>query len=186
MCVSGSYEPPAQLVPPPAGPKTRVPSGPSTLLTTGGVNSGPILKRETIFSASARSSGVKSMRSSTDDPWRSYAGGLVGNGCVAEYHSPGTSPLGTGRSSIGHIGFPVTRSNTYRNACLVGCATALMVCPLIVMSARSGAQGISISQMPWDKLEMPLARARVKVNCDETLTKQSVARTMAAIVIACG
>src|SRR5438876_715387 len=55
MCVSGSYDPPAQLVPPPAGPKTRVPSGPSTLLTTGGVNSGPILKRETIFKASGRS-----------------------------------------------------------------------------------------------------------------------------------
>src|SRR5947199_10407132 len=111
MCVSGSYEPPAQLVPPPAGPKTRVPSGPSTLLTTGGVNSGPILKRETIFKASARSSEEKAMRSSTEDPWRSYAGGLVGNGCVAEYHSPGTAPLGTDRTSIRHIAFPLQESN---------------------------------------------------------------------------
>src|SRR2546425_1687697 len=112
MCDSGSYEPPAQLVPPPAGPRTRVPSGPSILLTVGGVKSGPILYRETTFSASARSSGVKSMRSFTDEPWRSYAGGFVGNGCVAEYHSPGTSPLGTARSSNGQIGLPVTRSNT--------------------------------------------------------------------------
>ena len=34
------------------------------------------------------------MRSSSDTPWRSYAGGFVGNGCVGEYHSPGTSPFG--------------------------------------------------------------------------------------------
>ena len=45
-------------------------------------------------------------------PWRSYAGGLVTNGCVGEYHSPGTSPFSTGRSSIGHNGLPVARSNT--------------------------------------------------------------------------
>ena len=40
------------------------------------------------------------------------AGGFVGNGCVGEYHSPGTSPFSTGRSSIGQIGSPVTRSKT--------------------------------------------------------------------------
>ena len=28
-----------------------------------------------------------------DTPCRSNAGGLVGNGCVGEYHSPGTSPF---------------------------------------------------------------------------------------------
>ena len=44
------------------------------------------------------------MRSFTDEPWRSYAGGFVGNGCVAEYHSPGTSPFGTARSSNGQRG----------------------------------------------------------------------------------
>ena len=64
------------------------------------------------LSASARSSGVKSIRSSTASPCRSYAAGLVGKGCVREYFSPGVSPCGTGRSSIGQIGWPVTRSKT--------------------------------------------------------------------------
>ena len=71
-----------------------------------------LVLRRPASTASARSSGVKSIRSSIDTPWRSYAGGLVGNGCVGEYHSPGTSPFATGRSSIGQTGWPVTRSNT--------------------------------------------------------------------------
>ena len=32
------------------------------------------------------------------------AGGLVTHGCVGEYHSPGTSPFSTARSSIGQMG----------------------------------------------------------------------------------
>src|SRR5687767_11779861 len=103
-----------------------MPSGPSALLTTGGVKIGPILYLEAILIASARSSGVKSISSSIEEPWRPYGGGFVGNGCVGEYHSPGTSPFGTGRSSIGQTGSPVSRLNTYRNDCLVGCATALI------------------------------------------------------------
>ena len=43
MCVSGSYEPPGQFVPPVADGSVSVASGPSTLLTTGGVKIGPIL-----------------------------------------------------------------------------------------------------------------------------------------------
>src|SRR5690242_18028466 len=109
--VSGSYDPPGQLAPPMAPGAPIVDSGPSALLTTGGVNSGPILYFESSFTASARSSGVKSIKSSTAMPCRSNAGGFVGNGCVGEYHSPGTSPFSTGRSSIGHTGSPVTRSD---------------------------------------------------------------------------
>jgi hypothetical protein len=41
--VSGSSAPPCQLAPPVADGITSVPSGPSTLLTTGGVKIGPIL-----------------------------------------------------------------------------------------------------------------------------------------------
>src|SRR5436190_14523800 len=41
MCVSGSYDPPGQLVPPPAAEMASVASGPSTRLTTGGVKIGP-------------------------------------------------------------------------------------------------------------------------------------------------
>ncbi len=44
---------------------------------------------------------------------------------------------------------PVTRSRTKRNACLVGCASALIALPLTVMSTRMGAHGMSWSQMPW-------------------------------------
>src|SRR5665213_1690774 len=102
MCDSGSYDPPGQFV----TPVVRiVPNGPSGLLTTIGVKIGPILYFDTIFNASALSAGVKSIRSSTDGmPATPYAGGLVGIGCVGEYHSPGTSPLGTGFSSKGQIG----------------------------------------------------------------------------------
>src|SRR2546425_5495838 len=51
----------------------------------------------TIASASARSSGVKSIRCSSVMSCWSRGGGLVGNGCVGEYHSPGTPPFATGR-----------------------------------------------------------------------------------------
>ena len=82
MPVSGSYEPPCQFAPPVASGSISVASGPGHLLTTGGVKIGPILKRDTSFTASARSSGVKSIRSSIDTPCRSNAGGLVTKGCV--------------------------------------------------------------------------------------------------------
>src|SRR5439155_26224383 len=129
MCVSGSYDPPGQFVPPLFTAIASVPSGPSRLLTTGGVNIGPILYCETSFNACARSSGVKSIKSLTEEPWRSYAGGLVGKGCVALVFSPGTVDCSTGRSSLGQMALPVVRSNIYRNGCFVGCGTALSVRP---------------------------------------------------------
>ena len=110
--MSGSYEPPGQFAPPSAPGETIEASGPSALLTEGGVNNGPILYFETSFSASACSSGVKLIRLSSDTPWLSNAGGLLGIGCVGEYHSPGTSPCGTGCSSMGQIGLPFSRLKT--------------------------------------------------------------------------
>src|SRR5216684_4466093 len=147
MWVSGSNDPPCQFVPPPSGYIARVPKGPSGLLTTGGVKIGPILNLDTTFRACSRNSGVKSIRSFTLTPWRSYAGGFVGNGCVGLVFSPGTSDFSTGRSSMGQIGWPVTRSKTYTHACFVGWAIALILLPLMVMSARIGAHGMSQSQM---------------------------------------
>ena len=88
------------------------------------------------------------MRSSSVAPWRSNAGGRVTNGCVGAYHSPGTSPRGTGRSSIGQTGSPVTRSSTYSQPCFDGCASAFTGRPSTVMSARIGAQGMSKSHSP--------------------------------------
>ena len=43
-------------------------------------------------------------------PCTSNGAGLVGNGWVGEIHSPGVSEPGTGRSTMGHTGSPVTRS----------------------------------------------------------------------------
>src|SRR5581483_3871105 len=139
VCVSGSYPAPGQFVPPLVVPIVSPASGPPGLLRVGGLNIGPFLNCSITLSPCARSSGVKSIRSSTVTVWRAYAGGFVGKGCVGEYHSPGTSPFGTGRSSIGQTGSPVTRSKTYRKASLVGKATALIALPLTLMSARIGA-----------------------------------------------
>ena len=47
---------------------------------------------------------------------RENGAGRVGKGCVGDDCSPGTSLCGTGRSSIGQIGLPVTRSNTIQQA----------------------------------------------------------------------
>src|SRR6185436_13565657 len=82
MRVSGSNDPPSQLAPPVAAGRISVARGPSHLLTTGGVKIGPILYLDANSTACAFSSGVKSMRSSSETPWRSKAGGLVGKGCV--------------------------------------------------------------------------------------------------------
>ena len=81
-------------------------------------------------------------------PCRSNGAGLVGKGCVGLVFSPGTFDCGTGRSSIGQIGSPVSRFSTNRNACLVGCASALTVAAVHVMSNRIGAHGRSQSHRP--------------------------------------
>src|SRR5215510_15237063 len=138
MCVSGSYAAPGQFVPPPVVPIVTAAYGPPGLLNTGGRNIGPMRYDFSCSSACCRSAGVKSISSDSVTACRAYAGGFVGNGCVGDVFSPGTSLCGTGRSSIGHTGWPVTRSNTYRNASLLGTATALIALPLTVMSARSG------------------------------------------------
>src|SRR5258707_14793124 len=57
----------------------------------------------------ARSSGVRmyGFRSSAVNFWRENGGGLVGIGWGGQRPSPGALvPWGTGRSSIGQIGFP--------------------------------------------------------------------------------
>ena len=65
----------------------------------------------------ARCSSVRmyGLRSATVNDCRENGSGFVGNGCVGDRYWPGTVVFcGTGRSSIGQIGLPVTRSNTYR------------------------------------------------------------------------
>src|SRR5579863_1209932 len=118
------------------------------MLAAGGVKTGPSLYFETIVKAWSCMAAVKSINTSGVTPLRAYAGGAVGNGCVGEYHSPGTVPFSTGRSSMGHTGLPVSRFSTYRNACLLGCATTGVRLPLTWTSARIGGEGLSWSQMP--------------------------------------
>src|SRR5882724_10976346 len=62
--------------------------------------------------------------------WRAKGGGMVGIGWVGQACSPGISLFGTGRSSIGQRGLPVTRSNTYKKPCFVACGTASIGLPL--------------------------------------------------------
>src|SRR5215467_16341042 len=75
VCVSGSYEPPGQFVPPEAVPVVNVPSGPSILLSAGGVNTPPNLYFDAMALAFSLISGVKSARSLSRTPLRLYAGG---------------------------------------------------------------------------------------------------------------
>src|SRR5690349_19583771 len=109
VCVSGSYATPGQLVPPIALPMLIAPRMPFGSPSIGGLYIPGITRYRFMFSiAIARSSGVKSIRSSGSvSMLREYAGGLVGYGCVGLAFSPGMSLAGTGRSSIGHTGWPV-------------------------------------------------------------------------------
>src|SRR5216684_2025724 len=110
MPVSGSTAPPCQFDPPVERGIVSVPlSPPFDPYTIGGVKSGPSLYCEAILTASAFNSGVKSIRVSSVTPCQSYPAGLVGNGCVFEVFSPGTSDCGTGRSTNGQTGSPVVR-----------------------------------------------------------------------------
>ena len=114
MPVSGSNPAPPHSAPPTEPGSCSVPfvSVGSSPRIDGGVKISPRTYGSTISSASARSSGVKSIRSSMPMPWRSKGSGFVGNGCVGEIHSPGVFDPGTGRSTIGQTGSPVTRSKT--------------------------------------------------------------------------
>ena len=104
------------------------------------MNSGPSRNCCISASASAWISGVRSFASSSDTPCLLKGGGLVGNGCVGYSTSPGTSVVvSTARSSMGHTGSPVTRSNTYVKPCFDTCATASISRPSTVMVTRFGA-----------------------------------------------
>src|SRR5436190_1627406 len=133
--VSGSNDAPAQFAPPAQPGLTMVP------FSEPGVNSGPISYSLTASRAACFNSGVKSIKSLSDTPCRSNAGGFDGIGCVGDDRSPGTVDCGTGFSSIGHTGAPLRRSSTYVKPCLLTCASALIGLPLTLMSTRIGAAG---------------------------------------------
>ena len=111
--------------------------------TDGGVKIGPVRWRRNTSSASARNSGVKSMRSSSVIPCREKGAGRVGKGCVGHGTSPGTVLSGTARSSTGHTGSPVTRSSTYVNAVFPTATTASISRPSTSIVTRPGGAGRS-------------------------------------------
>src|SRR5207237_1212760 len=115
--VSGSNAPPPHPAPPIEPGMTTVP------LVDGGVNNGPVTYGASASRARALISGVKSMTSSGPNPCLANGAGLLGIGWVGDEASPGTSLRPTGRSKIGQIETPVTRSKTKRKPVLVGTAT---------------------------------------------------------------
>ena len=134
---SGSKAAPPQLAPPPQPGTTKLPC------SDGGRNNGPMRTSARRFNARSRSLGVKSIRSSSLTPCSSNGGGQVGNGCVGDACSPSKSLFGTGRSSMGHSGVPVTRSKTYRKPTLLTCTTARTGLPFWIRSTTTGAAGRS-------------------------------------------
>src|SRR5262245_50632065 len=152
MAVSGSKPEPGQFTPPLAlailiAPRNLPPLDGNSAGGTYGVCSQRNLLK--LSSACCRSCGVKSITSSRLTYVRENAGGLVGNGCVGAVHSAGVSVFGTGRYSIGQIGWPVIRSKTYSQPCLLGCASSLRARPSIVASISNEADELSWSHRPW-------------------------------------
>src|SRR5438270_13252292 len=100
----GSNETPPQFPPP------MVPGIESEGVKPNGVYRPSNRKRRNHSLQNFSASGVRFEISSRVIVVRESGGGLTGNGSVGEYHSPGVSPLGTGRSSTPNIGLPVLRS----------------------------------------------------------------------------
>jgi hypothetical protein len=75
--------------------------------------------------------------------WRTNGGGFTGTGCVGEAASPSRSEAGTGRSSTGKSGFPVSRSNRKTKPVFVTCATPSTRRPFCCTVTSTGGQGRS-------------------------------------------
>ena len=148
------------------------------------MNSGPIRYFFSSSCAAAFNSGVRSNASSSVTPCSVNAGGLVGNGCVGHACSPSTSLAGTGRSSIGQTGLPVTRSKTKANPCLVSCTTASMR-PAVDADRDQVRRRrvVVVPQSVVDDLVVPLAHAGVRVEAHERFGEEVRAGTAAAVEI---
>lgn len=110
------------------------------------------------------------MTSSTVKPCFVNGAGFVGNGCVGYAASPGTSLAGTDRSSTGHSGFPVTRSNTNRNPSFVGAATASTRLPSCITVTRFGGGGEIVVPKPVVRdLKVPYMFAGARVEAQQRL-----------------
>ena len=127
------------------------------------------------------------MRSSIDVPWRSKAGGLVGNGCVGEYHSPGTSPFATGplvdrpdRLTVGAIEHVEQRLLRRLGDRLDGAAVDGDV------GEDRRRRHVEVPDPMVHELVMPLALAGRQIDGHQRLAEQVGARPVAAVVVAGG
>src|SRR6266849_9484437 len=117
-----------------------------------GVNKPRLRAPASRFLNASRASSVTigyGLMSSAVNVCREKGGGFVGYGCVGHDCSPDTSLLGTGRSSIGQIGAPVTRSNPYRKPVLPAMATTSTSLPPLLMRVNCGAALLSKSHRSW-------------------------------------
>ena len=100
---------------------------------------GPVVRVSSSFRHLALSRGVKPQASSTEMPSWCKGTGFTGKGWVGDRYSPSTAPVwGTGRSSTGKSGSPVSRSSIKVIPILVVCTTAARVSPSIVTSNSVG------------------------------------------------
>ena len=111
----------------------------------------------------------------------------VGNGCVGQACSPGTSLFGTGRSSMGHTGSPVTRSNTNTKPCLVACATASIVLPSLAHrdQLRRGGR-VVVPEIVVHHLEVPQPLAGARIQRQQAVAEEIRADAIGAVVVVGG
>src|SRR6266545_735631 len=103
----------------------------------------------------ARSQGVMPQASSGEMVIRASGRGAVGKGCVGQVCSPGTSVCGTGRSSTGKIGSPVSLLSRKRNPILVACATAGISRPSFLIDQRRLGGRVIIPEVVMHDLIAP-------------------------------
>ena len=119
------------------------------------------------------------------DALSANGGGLVGNGCVGDVSSPGTSLGGTGRSSIGQTGFAGDAIEHEHEALLRQLDDGVdPSCRPTVSVTRFGGDGrVVVPQAVMHDLEMPLALAGRRVEADERFAEQVLARPAAAVLV---
>ena len=115
---------------------------------------------------------------------RASGGGFTGNGCVGEYHSPGTSPAVTLRSSTPNTGLPVSRFRMNIQPVLPISAIAGIFLPFTVMSSSTARRRIIvIPQIVMDGLEIPLELSGLRIHGHQAVAEKIRARPVAAVVV---
>ena len=111
----------------------------------------------------------------------------MGIGWVGEYHSPGTSPWGTGVSTMGQMGLPVCAVEHIKVFLLGGLRDGLDGLAVDVdVGEHRGARNIHIPQAVVNQLIVPDALAGMQIHGKEGFAEEAVAGPMAAVEIAGG